>query len=308
MSFTTEVKEEMCRVAPVCSHCARAMLSALLRIEGSIFLVGKGKYRLDFSTDLGCIARFVLKTAHDEYGLKTDLVLRSSVLRKTPNYLIKIPAQDALAYALQDLGILQTDYMRTPGINKKIIKKQCCVSAYLRGVFLSSGFLSNPKGDFHFEMSVDSKKLADDVAALLQEKEINAKVLARKQSFLVYIKSGSSILEFLALTGAHSAALAFENERVVKSVRNDVNRMINAEVANQQKSSNAAVDQLLTIKKVLAKYDKSEIPPALQDFINLRLKNPEASLKELGEKAHPPLTKSAVYHRVRRLEKMAEDA
>ena len=120
--------------------------------------------------------------------------------------------------------------------------------------------------------------------------------------------SGASILEFLAWTGAHQAALSMEEERVVKSVRNDVNRMINAEMANQQKASKAAVDQIYAIRTVVEHFGMENLPPALQDFIRLRVTYPEASLKELGERANPPLSKSAVYHRVRRIESMAQEA
>ena len=131
--------------------------------------------------------------------------------------------------------------------------------------------------------------------------------MQRRSTYMVYLKSGAAILEFLAFTGAHHCALAMENERVVKSVRNDVNRMTNAEVANQAKSANAAVDQLFAIRTVLEAYGMENLPPALQDFIKLRVAFPDATLKELGQRANPPLSKSAVYHRVRRIEQMAKE-
>ena len=125
---------------------------------------------------------------------------------------------------------------------------------------------------------------------------------------MVYLKSGSAILEFLAFAGAHQSALAMENARVIKSVRNDVNRMTNAEIANQAKAANASVDQLYAIRVVLEAHGMENLPPALQDFIKLRVTYPDATLKELGERANPPLSKSAVYHRVRRIEQMAKEA
>ena len=125
---------------------------------------------------------------------------------------------------------------------------------------------------------------------------------------MVYLKSGSAIKEFLAFTGAHKCALRLENERVVKSVRNNVNRTTNAELANQAKAVNAAVDQIVAIRTVLNSYPSAEIPPALQDFMRLRVAHPDATLKELGELANPPLSKSAVYHRVRRIEDLAAKA
>ena len=125
--------------------------------------------------------------------------------------------------------------------------------------------------------------------------------------FGLAMRSGSAILEFLALAGAHQSALAMENARVIKSVRNDVNRQTNAEIANQAKTSRAAIDQIRAIRQVVEAHGMENLPPALQDFIKLRVRHPEATLKELGELANPPLSKSAVYHRVRRIEQLASE-
>ena len=149
--------------------------------------------------------------------------------------------------------------------------------------------------------------LAGGLVDLLDRKGIRARVMQRRSSYMVYLKSGSAILEFLAFAGAHQSALAMENARVIKSVRNDVNRMTNAEIANQAKAANASVDQLSAIRVVLEAHGMENLPPALQEFSRLRVTYPEASLKELGERATPPLSKSAVYHRVRRLESMAAE-
>ena len=177
-----------------------------------------------------------------------------------------------------------------------------------RGASLASGFVSDPRGDFHFEITVESEDLAGGLVDLLDRKGIRARVMQRRSSYMVYLKSGSAILEFLAFAGAHQSALAMENARVIKSVRNDVNRMTNAEIANQAKAANASVDQLYAIRVVLEAHGMENLPPALQDFIKLRVTYPDATLKELGERANPPLSKSAVYHRVRRIEQMAKEA
>ena len=178
----------------------------------------------------------------------------------------------------------------------------------LRGAFLGSGFVSDPRGDFHFEITVESEDLAEGLVELLERKGINARVMQRRSSFMVYLKSGSAILEFLAFAGAHRSALAMENARVIKSVRNDVNRQTNAEIANQAKAASASVDKLFAIRTVLEAHGMGNLPPALQEFIKLRVAYPDATLKELGQRANPPLSKSAVYHRVRRIEQMAAEA
>lgn len=306
MSFTSEVKDELARVAPTCSHCEKATLAALVRIEGTLFFSGPGKYRLELAIDVPSVARLVVKALHELYNLKTELTVRRSVLHKTPNYLIDVSVQPGLEPALRDMGVLNEEGLEL-GINAKLVKKQCCAAAYLRGAFLGSGFISNPRGDFHFEITVESESLAQGLVSLLEEKGISAKIMKRRSSYMVYLKSGAAILEFLAYVGAHQCALAMENERVVKSVRNDVNRITNAEIANQAKSAHASVDQIFAIRKVVDALGIDNLPPALQDFIKLRVAYPDATLKELGEQASPPLSKSAIYHRVRRIEQLARE-
>ena len=307
MSFTAEVKDELARVVPACAACEKAALAALVRIEGTLFVSGPDRYRVEVATDAPAAARLVVRLLHAIYALKTNLTMRRSVLHKTPNYLIEVPAQPHLADALRDMGVLSAEGGLELGIKPELVAKPCCAAAYVRGAFLGSGFISNPKSDFHFEITVETEPLAAGLVELMARKDIAARVMQRRSSYMVYLKSGASILEFLAWTGAHQAALSMEEERGVKSVRNDVNRMINAEMANQAKAAGAAVDQIYAIRAVVEHYGMENLPPALQDFIRLRVTYPEASLKELGQRATPPLSKSAVYHRVRRLESMARE-
>ena len=305
MSFTSEVKDELARVMPACPQCEKATLAALVRIEGTLLPpppLGRHCGMCFRACRLGAVTR-----PYELYHLKTELTVRRSVLHKTPNYLIEVPAQPHLADALRDMGVLSAEGGLEMGIKESLVAKPCCAAAYLRGAFLGSGFISNPKSDFHFEISVESEALAEGLVELMARKDITARIMARRSSYMVYLKSGNAITEFLAFTGAHQAALSMEEERVVKSVRNDVNRQINAELANQQKASNAAVEQIYAIRRVVEHYGMEDLPPALQEFIRLRVTYPEASLKELGERATPPLSKSAVYHRVRRLESMAAE-
>lgn len=306
MSFTSDVKEELSRVDPTCSHCDKATLAALVRMEGTLFLSGPDQCRIEIDTDSAPVGRVIIKMLHGLYDLRTDLVVRRSVLHKSPNYLIQVPSQPRLIDSLKDMGVISQDGGLTLGIDSELVKKQCCEAAYLRGAFLGSGFISNPKSDFHFEIKSAGEELAQDLVKLMNGRGINAKMLQRRNTFVVYLKSGDAILEFLALTEAHKSALELEKERVVKSVRGDVNRMINAEMANEQKATKAALEQLFIIKKVLKTHKFESLPKALQQFIRLRIENPEASLKELGECANPPLSKSAINHRLRRLESMLD--
>ena len=307
MSFTTEVKEEMSRIPAQCSHCDRALLSALVRIEGSLHVSGSGAYRLEVATDGIFVARLIIRLVHEIYHLKTEFTVRQSVLHKTQNYLIGVPAQPQLAESLADLGVLTADGGMEFGIKPAIVAKQCCAAAYLRGAFLGSGFVASPRGDFHFEITVSGRELADGLVDIMAEREIPAKIVQRRNAFVVYLKSGESITDVLAMTGAHQAALRLENERVYKSMRNDVNRKTNAEVANQGKTVESAMKQVFAIRKVVDAYGMENLPVALQDYIRLRVTYPDASLAELGERATPPLSKSAIAHRVRRIEQMAAE-
>lgn len=306
MSFNSDVKDELARVPPVCSHCERALLAALIRIEGTLFISGPGRYRLEIVTDAPPVARLSWRLLHEAYQLRTELTTRRSVLHKTPNYLIEVPAQKGLSVALHDMGVLGESGLRL-GVAPELVAKQCCAAAYLRGAFLGSGFVSDPRGDFHFEITVESREMADDLVAIMHDKGINARVMQRRSSFVVYLKSGEAILEFLAFAGAHQNALKMEDARVVKSVRNDVNRQTNAEMANQMKAAAASVDQIFAMRTVLEAYGAERLPPALREIIRLRADYPDATLKELGDRANPPLSKSAVYHRIRRIEQMARE-
>ena len=306
MSFSTDVKEELARVEAVCSHCDRALLAAIVRIEGSLFLSGKGMYRLEISIDAPYVARLVLRLLHDTYGLETSLTVRSSVLHKTPNFLISVPTQPKLSDALKDMGVLGDEGLQL-SVAPSLVAKQCCAAAYMRGAFLGGGFVADPRGDFHFEITVESQQLAQSLVDILESKDIHAHISHRRSSYIVYLKSGEAILQFLAFVGAHRSALLMENVRVVKSVRNDVNRQANADFANTMKKTNASIDQRLAMRELVRHYGMENLPPALREIIRLRAMYPEDSLKELGERANPPLSKSAVYHRMRRIEQMASE-
>ncbi|MGV8082966.1 MAG: DNA-binding protein WhiA [Coriobacteriia bacterium] len=304
MSFTAEVKDELSRVEPKRPCCLKAELAALVRIEGTLFLTGPNRCRLEIATETAPVARTVVKLLHGIYSLKTELTVRRSVLHKTNNYLITVPSQPSLVPALTEMSILGEDGF-TPGIEPRLVKRDCCAIAYLRGAFLGGGFVADPHGDFHFELTAGNEQLADDLAGLMTRFQIDARVAKRRGTFAVYLKGAEPIVTFLALVGAHRALLRTEDVRIIKSMRNDVNRLVNAEIANQQKTAEAAVSQIEAIERLAETIGLDRLPPALQELAQLRLANPELSLRELGELADPPLSKSAVYHRVRRIEERA---
>jgi len=302
LSFAGEIRDELARVEPECEGCKLAELSALIRIEGKL----SASYRLELTTETASVARRIVGLVHDVFGLKTEITTRRSVLHKSYNYLITIPAQIGLEDALRSLGILSDEGLEF-GVSHTLVTKPCCRAAYLRGAFLGGGFISDPRGDFHFELTTSHEELAQGLVGLMAELGITAKASQRRGSYVIYLKGADAIADFLALTGAHRGMLAMENVRVTKSVRNDVNRRLNAEMANQAKSIDAAVEQVRTIQKIIDERGLESLSPALRDLALLRLAHPDVSLRELGELADPPLSKSAVYHRIRRIEAMAEE-
>jgi hypothetical protein len=307
VSFTGEVKDELSRVEPKRNCCSRSELAALVRIEGTLNITGPSRYRLEIATETAPVARTAIKLLHSVYGLKTELTVRRSVLHKTNNYLITVPTQPGLDAALAELGILGEDGLSL-GIAPSLVKRDCCAIAYLRGAFLGGGFVADPHGDFHFELTAETEQLAEDLVTLMARFDIEARLAQRRGAYAVYLKGAEPIVTFLALVGAHRALLRTEDVRIVKSMRNDVNRLVNAEIANQAKTAEAAVGQIEAIKLLTSVRGLDSLPPALRELAELRLENPDVSLRELGELADPPLSKSAVYHRVRRLEELAEQA
>lgn len=305
MSFTAEVKDELSRVKPTCQNCDKSELSALLRTCGSLYVVGKKGYRLEVSTETGAVARIVIKLAHSVYNLQPELTVRRSVLHRTRNYLITLHHQPGLGEALLDMGVLSSPLELERGIKPSLVENDCCAAAYVRGMFLAGGFISHPRGDFHFEMATQYQKLAQDATALLERLGVATRLSKRRSEYTIYIKSVESMLKFLAVVQAHQSALAIESVRVVKALRNDVNRQVNAEMANQAKSSAASLAQLEQIALIEKHIGFDKLPQALADFCRLRRAYPTLNLRELGEMADPPLSKSAVYHRVRRLESLA---
>jgi hypothetical protein len=307
MSFTAEVKEELARVESAKPCCARAELSALVRVEGSLHYAGNNRFRLEIATETAPVARKVIKLLHGVYSLATELTVRRSVLHRSNNYLITVVAQPALPEALKAMGILDESLAPLYTVPDWLVRKDCCAIAYLRGTFLGGGFVADPHGDFHFELTAETEQVAEDLVRLMARFGMPARVTRRRGLYAVYLKGAEPIVSFLALVGAHRALLRTEDVRIIKEMRNEVNRLVNAETANLQKTAEAAAQQVALVRKIERTRGLDSLPPALREIAFLRLEFPDVSLRELGELADPPLSKSAVYHRIRRLEELAQE-
>lgn len=306
MSFTAEVKDELARVGGSCPECDVAELAALVRVCGALSFHGSGAYSIRVSTETGAVARTVIRLAHEVFDLDTSLTVRRSNLHRSRNYLIEIPEQKGLEEALIRMGVLILGRGLSSGIAARVVARPCCRAAYLRGAFMAGGFIADPRGDFHLEIAVTGDEFADDLLELLDDEGITARVNRRRGSYAIYLKSFDDIAALLGVVGAERTARAVKNIRVMKSVKNDVNRRVNAELANQARSTGASADQLALIDRVEREIGFDALPPALMQFCVARREHPELSLRDLGAQMMPPLSKSALYHRVLRLEKLLE--
>lgn len=308
MSFSAEVRDELSRQQATCEYCGLATLAALVRVCGTLSLTGRGGYQLQVATETGAVARTMIELTHKILKLKTDLTVRRSILHKVRNYLIVLPDQPDLEKALVLLGVLDRSGALVPGVPRHVANRACCRRAFVRGCLIAGGFVADPKGDFHLEIAVQGEQFAHDIADLIGMMGVPARVNPRRGAFAVYIKSAEDIRQLLSKLGAERAVAEIEEARAVKHVKNQVNRRVNAELANQTRSAGAAQKQLDLIETLEKLEKRPGLPDALETFCRLREEHPDLSLRDLGQLADPPLSKSALYHRVLRLERMVEEA
>lgn len=305
MSFTAQVKDELSRQEGECPGCAYAQLSAIARVCGTLSFHGTGRYSIRVSTETGAVARAMIKLTHELFDLETLLTVRHSNLHKTRNYLIEVPEQEGLEDDLVRLGILVPGRGLAQGVPQGLLAHPCCQRAFVRGAFMAGGFIADPRGDFHLEIAVTGEDFAQGIQALLEGMGVHARLNRRRGAYAVYLKSFDGIVRLLRLMGAQRSAKAVENMRRMKSLKNDVNRRVNAEMANQARSTASAADQLALVEAAEAAAGPAGLPPALREFCELRRANPELSLAGLGQLCDPPASKSAMYHRVLRLQQVA---
>lgn len=307
MTFTAQVKNELAHHIAREKSCQVAELSAIIRMDGSLHLQGPpGRLALHISTENAATARKVLRLLSENFKLKGEVTIRRWRLKNANNYLVFIPEQPQLGQSLNELGILDDSLNIRYDILPRLVRINSCAAAYLRGLFLGGGSVSDPAGDYHFELVTDNYRLAADSKSLMERLGLNPKILTRKKNFAVYLKSADQIIQCLALIGAHTALLKWEDIRIKKEVRANVNRLVNFDTANLNKTVDAAISQLSDIDIIEEGFGLEKLPRALADVARARRAHPNVNIKELGEACDPPLSKSAVYHRLRRLHALAE--
>ena len=307
MSFSTAVKNEISRIMPEKSCCKKAELSGLIRVGGSITIASNMQMALEMRTENAAVARKFLTLAKSAYGIETEIsVLRKNRLKKNNIYRIKINDEDSVKKILVDLGISDDGFFLNSGVSREIMEDVCCKRAFIRGLFLGSGSITDPELGYHLEVIFESEDIAEILVKLLESFELHGKVIMRKNIYIVYIKESEQISTFLSIIEAHNALFSFENTRIQKGMRNQVNRLVNCETANLNKSIDAAFRQIHNIEVIDQHIGLDKLPDNLRDIARLRVENPDISLKELGELLNPPLGKSGINHRMRKLETIAK--
>jgi hypothetical protein len=188
-----------------------------------------------------------------------------------------------------------------------VLQRDCCKRAFIRGAFLAAGSISDPEKNYHFEIVCTNEEKAKQLQEIINTFELDAKIVLRKKYYVVYIKEGAMIVDILNVMEAHVSLMKLENVRILKDMRNSVNRRVNCETANINKTVSAAMKQLEDIRFIQETIGFSELSEGLAEIAKLRLSQPEATLKELGTMLNPPVGKSGVNHRLRKLSNMADD-
>lgn len=304
-SFATEVKNEMARFMPANSCCRTAELAALLRMRATVAFGLRHTFGLNFTTENAAVARKVLHLLKSESReLATEItVSRSRRLKKNNSYAVQVKPTPQVAGLLEQLGFLQDESLNMEN-DSGILKRNCCRAAYLRGAFQGGGSVNRPEAAYHLELSTGNYGFAQLLHSLLKRMEFPAGLTDRKDVYVIYLKEGDAIIDFLAMCEAAESVEALEVARNVKEVRSQVNRLVNCETANLQKTVDAAGRQLAVIRAMLAAGLLQELAPGLREAAEARLAQPEASLRELAESLG--LTKSGLNHRLRKIREIGE--
>ncbi len=306
MSFSTDVKNELVRLEPSNECCSRAELAALLWMGGVVYFGGQGLLGVKFVTESAAVARKVLRALKKEEINETEVkVIRALRLKKNNSYELRAAPSPAVVSFLVRMGIIAEgillDRPDTPP------RRTCCRKAWLRGAFLGGGSINRPEVEYHLELVSQNEGFAETLVQALRSFGLHAGLTTRKQDYVVYIKEGNAVTSFLGIVGAHHALMEFENVRIVKGMRNQVNRLVNCETANLAKTVNAAVRQVELIRWIAGTRGIASLPRTLREVAELRLANPEATLQELVDAFDGKLSRSGLSHRLRALERLGEE-
>ena len=308
MSFSSEVKEELSEQIASGRHCRLAETAAILSLCGKIVITENDRYCVKIQTENLAVARKYFTLLRKTFNIRAEVSVRKS--REVRFYSVIVSKDPEARRLLGETCLLDEDgnvsECMSP-MHHRLLRQNCCRRAFIRGAFLAVGSVSDPEKSYHFEIVCAALEKARQLQELLASYDVDAKVVLRKRHYVVYIKEGSQIVELLGLMGAHISLMQLENVRIVKEMRNSVNRKVNCETANLNKTVSAAVRQAEDIRYIQEKIGLDKLPMDLEETARLRLEHTEASLKELGDMLSPKVGKSGVNHRLRKLSQIADD-
>lgn len=284
MSFSSQVKEELTKHISPARHCQIAELAAIMHFCGQYGCDENGNYTIGFQTE------------NEAVITKGFTLLKKTFNIDTSGFITK----EQMAGFLSKIGNLEEP------VSGILLKNSCCQRAFLRGAFLSIGSMSDPQKGYHLEFVCTEEEKAEQLRSVMQGFGLDAKIVLRKKYQVVYLKEGSCIVDLLNICEAHKALMEFENLRILKEMRNSVNRRVNCETANITKTVNAATRQIEDIEYIRDHYGFQNLPENLRQIAEVRLDYPDAPLKELGSYLNPPVGKSGVNHRLRRISELAD--
>ena len=305
LTFSGEVKEELSKNVAEKEHCHIAEIAAIIGMCGKVAIDSRERYSIKVRTENVSVARKYFTLLRKTFNIDTETLVSANKSKGHMTYTLIIKCHEDAMRVLQETKLMDDDGEISEEFS--IIRRPCCKRAYLRGAFLAAGSISNPEKSYHIEIVCANRKRANQIKMLINGFRLDSKVILRKNSYVVYLKEGSQIVDLLNIIEAPISLMKMENVRILKEMRNTVNRKVNCETANINKTVSAAAKQAEDIAFIQKTIGVSKMPDTLQEVARLRLAHPEASLKELAELSTSEIGKSGINHRLRKLSEIAEE-
>ena len=311
MSFSIKVKNELANHISNATHCRIAELAALISMCGSVIIDENNNYKIRIKTETQPTAEKIKKLLWKTFKVDVDISTRENAYSKVGRtYTLLVGDHQQALKILQATKLINENNEIGENFsitNNIVIMKDCCKRVFIRGAFMAAGSISDPNKSYHFEIKCNSEKKAKQLIELLENYNIDGKMVARKGGYVVYIKEGEGIVDVLNVMEAHVSLMEMENVRILKGMSNYYNRQVNCETANIKKTVATSVRQIDDIDFIIQNKGIDYLPEKLQDIAWVRKENPDASLQELGEMLDPPLGKSGVNHRLRKICQIAQE-
>lgn len=312
MSFSSETKNELARIMPEKKCCMLAEIAGFMRIAGSIQLIGGGRFKIVMTTSSPAVARHYKMMIKNYFSIDTSVSMgQANSLKRGHAYILSIGPEDLSEQILRETGILMVKEgmnVISDGIYEGLVRTKCCRKAYLRGAFLAGGTVNNPEKEYHFEIDTGTEILARDLRKLMNTfVDISAKIVTRKKGYGVYLKSGEQVRDVIGIMGASNQFFRFDDVMMLKGIKSQTYRLNNLDNANIDKAIKAAENQIRSIKRIQERRGLDFLSAKLREAAELRLENPDIGIEELGRLMDPPLSKSGINNRLRRIEEIAKE-